>query len=200
MKRKIRRKRQHRIQRNKELLQKEKLLEASLLFEERMCCSNEYAAIADSSEYLYIHVHQYFGCSIYPPVTIVFLYDINRETVKYALERMDNTHKISLLPEDKKDDLNPEHYLLSQFSETRVSVDVIRKANFYVKDKMEEMFSWEEPDFPHIYDKGGKIVFLKNGKRKRRICIQDANYYSPFGEFLKFFDDVVELIKKSKKE
>ena len=199
MKRKIRRKRQLRIQSAKEQKWREKEMATTILFEERMHTLNEYAAMADSPEYLYVHVHRYYGCSLYAPTTIAFLFDIERETVKYAVERVDDTREPSSIPEDDEE-LEPEEFLLSMVSEMRVYLDVIGEAHFSVREEMEEMFSWEEPDLPHIWDGGGWVVFLKNGKRKRRICIQEAMYYPPFLWLLRFFDDVVELIEKRKDE
>lgn len=206
MKRKIRRKRQLRIQQDKEQRRRDKYEATSILVEEIRCSRNEYADLADSPEYLYVYVHKFFGWSLYSPITVVFLFDIERETVKYAVERYVFSDKSSSVQkednEDKKNDnkLDSEQFLLNVVSSFRASLDVIGEAHFSVKNEMEEMFSWEEPEVSYIFDGGGWVVFLKNGKRKRRIGIQETRYYPPFLWLLRFFDDVVELIEKKKKE
>ena len=199
MKRKIRRKRQLRIQQDKEQKRREKEKKASILFEEKRCSRNEYGDMADSPDYLYIYVHRYFGMSFFDPVTIVFLFDIGRETVKYAVERYVVSGELSFILENPDVEIEPER-LKRALSGFRVTLDAIGEAHFSIRDEMEEMFCWEEPDRPHIWDGGGWVVFLKNGKRKRRICIQEAMYYPPFLWLLRFFDDVVELIEKRKDE
>ena len=150
MKRKIRRKRQLRIQQDKEKRRREKEKMASILFEEKRCSRNEFGDMADSPEYLYIYVHRYFGMSFFDPITIVFLFDIERETVKYAVERDDNSYESSSAPEDNDEEFDPEQFLLSLVSEMRVSIEVIGEGHFCVKDEMEEMFSWKEPNLSHI--------------------------------------------------
>lgn len=210
MKRKIRRKRQLRIQRDKEQRRREKSEATSILLEEIRCSRNEYADLADSPEYLYVYVHKFYGWSLYRPITIVFLFDLERESVKYAVERYvfsdesssvqeeDNEKKET--KEENEEKLDPEQFLLSVVSSIRASLDVIGEAHFSVREEMEEMFNWEEPDVPYIFDGGGWVVFLKNGKRKRRIGIQEPRYYPPFLWLLRFFEDVVELIVKKKNE
>lgn len=199
MKRKIRRKRQLRIQQDKEQKRREKGKMASVLFEEKRCSWNEYGDMADSPGYLYIYVHRYFGMSFFDPITIVFLFDIESETVKYAVERHVISDELSFILENPEVKIEPER-LKSALSGFRITYDVIGEAHFSVRDEMEEMFSWKEPVLPHIWDGGGWLVFLKNGKRKRRICIQEPRYYPPFLWLLRFFEDVVELIEKKKKE
>ena len=137
--------------------------------------------------------------SFFDPITIVFLFDIERETVKYAVERYVVSDELSFILENPDVEIELER-LKSALSGFRVTIDEIGEAHFCIRDEMEEMFCWEEPDLPHIWDGGGWVVFLKNGKRKRRICIQEARYYPPFLWLLRFFDGVVELIKKRKKE
>ena len=198
VKRKIRRKYQLRIQQDKKKKRREKEKMVSILFEERMCSRNEYAAVADSPEYLYIYVRRYWGMSVYEPITIVFLFDIERETVKYAVERDDNSYELPSVSEDNDDIFDSQQFLISLASEMRVSLEVIGESHFCIKEEMEKMVSWEEPDLPHIFDRGGWVVFLKNGKRKRRICIQETKYYRPFLWLFRFFEDIVELIEKRK--
>ncbi|MBR3454291.1 MAG: hypothetical protein IKH26_03100 [Bacteroidaceae bacterium] len=200
MKRKNKTKKTLRIQRAKEQKQWEKSMATSILIEELRCSRNEYAGMADSPDYFYVYVHRYFGWSLYPPLTIVFLFDIERESVKYAVERDVYSDESPSDLEDNDDDFDSEKILLSVISEIKVSLEVIGEAHFSIKDEMEEMFSWEEPDLPPIYDGGGWVVFLKNGKRKRRICIQDEKYYPPFLWLIRFFDDIVELKKTEKND
>ena len=128
--------------------------------------------------------------------TIVFLFDIKNETVKYAEERIVISQKTSYSPEG--DVYSPEQLLLECISDLDVSLDVIGEAYFNIKDELEEMFSWKELDLPYIYDRGCYTVFLKNGKRKRRISIQEEMYYSPYLRLLRFFHDIVELMKEGK--
>ena len=149
----------------------------------------------------------FFGWSLNSSITIVFLFDIERESVKYAVERYVFSDESSSVPKGDNEDnvkndnkLDSEQFLLSVVSGFRASFDVIGEAHFRIKDEMEEMFSWEEPHLPHIWDGGGWVVFLKNGKRQRRICIQDAKYYPPFLWLLRFFGDAVELMERKKKE
>ena len=106
---------------------------------------------------------------------------------------------MSFIQENDDVEIEPER-LKSALSGFRVTFDVIGEAHFSIRNEMEEMFSWEETDRPHIWDGSGWVVFLKNGKRKRRICIQEAMYYPPFLWLLRFFDDVVKLIEKRKEE
>ena len=165
--------------------------------EERLCSLNEYATLADSSDYLYAYVRSYYG-GIFSNAskTIVFLFDIKNETVKYAEERIVISQKTSYSPEG--DVYSPEQLLLECISDLDVSLDVIGEAYFNIKDELEEMFSWKELDLPYIYDRGCYTVFLKNGKRKRRISIQEEMYYSPYLRLLRFFHDIVELMKEGK--
>ena len=155
------------------------------------------ATLADSSDYLYAYVRSYYG-GIFSNAskTIVFLFDIKNETVKYAEERIVISQKTSYSPEG--DVYSPEQLLLECISDLDVSLDVIGEAYFNIKDELEEMFSWKELDLPYIYDRGCYTVFLKNGKRKRRISIQEEMYYSPYLRLLRFFHDIVELMKEGK--
>ena len=193
MKRKIRKKRQLRIQRDKEQAHRQKEDQVTLAFEMQRRCQNEFAVEADSPEYLYIHASYNYGCSLFPPVTIVFLFDIAHETVKYAEERMVGyKENVSQKPDERE--LTPEEFLLEIASEMVVSLREIGKGHFNVKDVMEEMFSWVEPDdIPYVYDSGGFSVFIKNGKRKRLLGIQDERYYPPFMWLLRFFRDVAKI-------
>ena len=194
MKRKIRLNRQLRIQKDKEKKLSEKRMAETILFEERLCCQNEYAAIADSPDYLYVYIHRYCGWSLYTPNTIVFLFDIKNESVKYAVERKESSDESFTDLEDN--DYYPENSLLYYLPKMVVSLVVLGEAHFSVKDEIEEMYNWKEPELPHIFDGGGYVVFLKNGRRKRWICIQQEVYYTPYLWLLRFFRDIVDLMEE----
>ena len=192
MKRKIRQKQQLHIQKDKENKRRKKWMTECNSLEERRCLLNDFASIAESPEYLYVYVNLYpgYGISSASPGTIVFLFDINNEFVRYAEEIIEflGTEQIEL----------NNHEILEMPSKMVVSLNHIGEAYFNIKNEIDEMFEWEEPEDPYIHDgpSGGYTLFLKNGERKRWFYIKKKKYYLPYLWLLRFYQDVLEMKNK----
>ena len=185
MKRKIRKKRQLRLQqlkrKNVEYWDEEK---EELRFLEEYFCRNHYAEKAELPYYAYIFVDFHYGWELYRPKKIVFLYDRVSHKIEYSRCIYNcNYEDIRNLKIDVS---------YKKMGEKVLSNDVFIDDMIYYKPRINS----------YICDCSSYRVYIKSGQLKRVINIQgpDTLKYEPFIWLFELFNEVSKEIPLEMKD
>lgn len=185
MKRKIRKKRQLRLQQLKKRItyQWDEEKEA-LKFIEHYFCKNSYAVKAELPNYAYIFVDFHFGRELYRPYKIVFLYDRTSQKIEYSRCIYDCNY------EDIKN--------------LKIDVSYKEMGEKLLSDTVhvDDMIYYKPQDVSHIYDCSIYHIYIKSGQLKRVIYIQEPDKlkYEPYRWLFDLFDEVSKEIPLEMKD
>ena len=177
MKRKIRKKRQIRLQKWKEQRMCDRTLQETEVMEidfyESLFNDLLYYKASESPYFLFVYVGFHFGWEIYKPIHMVFLCDILSHNIEYG----NVWAKI-------KDDDNDEP-IASCFE---------KLGNIYLDSEIsvDNMLSCYPNDLICVYDCSYYEIYFKCGNRKRLLGIDTENQskYIPFEWLIKLFNQV----------
>ena len=179
MKRKIRKKRQLRLQQlkreNKGYYDEEK---EEIKFLEKHFCRNQYAVKAELPYYAFIYVDYHFGWELYRPKKIVFLYD-----------RM--SHKIEYSRCIYNCDLENIRNIKFDVSYSWLGEKVMSETIF-----IDDMINFESQNNSYICDCSYYQIYIKSGQFKRNLYILGPKLmkYEPFFWLLELFNEVSKEI------
>lgn len=165
MKRRIRKKRQIRLQNFKRQKEQNKLHDYALeewaieeeILDERLR-QHPFYKYSDTSSFIFLYVDMHFGMEICKPVKVVFLYD------RFA-------HRIDY------DKIGKTDY---QFVNEEIS--------------FEKMMNCEPMNCSNVYDSSYYKIFIKCGPNKRylHILCDDIPLYTPFSWLFRLFHSIIE--------
>lgn len=183
MKRKIRKKRQIRLQNMKQQRERERLAKESYDDEvemmEDLFREHPYFNYSDLSNFIFIYVDFHYGWELYRPKKMVFLYDQLSHRVEYSRFIFDVTWEES----------RPHFHLSNEkmgftILEERISFD--------------DMLNYNPPNLTPIYDTSGYEIYIKSGSKKRLFGVESeyVPLYTPYAWLFKLFEKLSKDIPK----
>ena len=180
MKRKIRKKRKIRLQKfrkQKELNKYDNKWWAKVLIE--MLDNHPYWITASLSYYAFIYVDMHYGCELWHPVKLIFLYDRMSQDIKYGLFWV----KYS----EASDDYSYKTYfkeLGSRHLDNMVFID--------------DMIHFEAKNIQSHFDVGYYVIIIKSGSRGCYLYIKspEIDKCEPYKWLFDLFEDVAKSIPK----
>ena len=174
MKRKIRKKRQIRLQNWKEQRMRDRTSCEIEVMEiesfENLFNDLLYYKSSESPYFLSVYVSFHYGWEIYRPIHLVFLYDILSHNIEYG--------NVWSKIKDENSIISCFEKLVNNYLDSEISVD--------------NMLSCYPNDLICVYDCSYYEIYLKCGNRKRLLGIDTENQskYIPFEWLIKLFNQV----------
>ena len=183
MRRKIRKKRQIRLQNFKEQRERKRseknAYDDEVEMLEDLLHEHSYFSYSDFPNFIFIYVDFHYGWELYRPKKIVFLYDQLSHRIDYCRFIFDVTWEES----------RPNLHVSSEKIGYMILDDTI---------SFDDMLNYNPPNLTPIYDTSRYEIYIKSGSRKRLFGVKSeyVPLYTPYAWLFKLFDKLSKDIPK----